>query len=758
MKRTIYIAIILLSLTMTRTKIFAQVPSYIPSYGLIAWYPFNGNANDESGNSHNGAVSGATLTTDRCGIPNRAYHFHGVSDSIVAVISALPVSNHDRSFSIWFLDSTGVNAFNTNKVLIDYGLDGSVTTNSRNCLMEMASNAEFIGEANDACVGCPGNTIYYNPGNVADSQWHNFIVTLKTDTLKGYMDGRLSFQFVHVYNTALSHFKIGYNNAGWHNGEPFEGQLDDIGIWSRALTDAEITGIFAGIAPILGQPRVCISDSITLTDATAGGNWTSGNPAAAAIGSTGVVTGIASGTAVISYTVASSCGTATATKTIISSGPVIATIAGHYSPGGLDNLKGLAIDGHGNIYYGYDSHGWIMKLSPTGTNTMILCCQGWGSYSGEGGPATSARVSNSISGIAVDKNGNVFFADVYNNSIFKVSTAGIITRVAGTGVRGYNGDGIPATDAQLYFPCAVAVDTSGNIYIADEINSRIRKINPAGIISTFAGNGIPSSAGDGGPATAAKICYPTGVATDKSGNVFFADSFCVRKISAIGIVTTVAGNRTWTGPAGGGYGGPATSAQLFLTGGVGMGGQRGLSVDTHGNLYVGDESFRIFKIDNSGIITIIAGNDTLGYSGDGGPAIAAEISLASGLAVDTSGNVIFTDQYNSLVREIFMDCHPVIPVAHVSAASEVKGVETFNLEVYPNPNKGRFMVKIQSPTFESAHLIIMNIAGEKMMEMETSTNDEIPVVLGGEKRTSSGVYFISAATNSYRYFAKMIVE
>src|SRR5919197_1129291 len=185
-------------------------------------------------------------------------------------------------------------------------------------------------------------------------------------------------------------------------------------------------------------------------------------------------------------------------------------------------------------------------------------------------------------GIAVDGTGNLFVSDSINNRVRKITASnGVITTVAGTGTAGSGGDNGPAAAAQLNQPAGLAVDAAGNLFIADTGNSRIRKVTASGIITTIAGNGSPGFGGDGGPAVAAPLSNPMGVAIDSAGNLFVADSFNhpVCKINPSGLISTVAGSGSSAFPGGfGGDGGPATSAQLSLPGGV--------SVDTVGNLYI----------------------------------------------------------------------------------------------------------------------------------------------------------------------------
>jgi len=263
-------------------------------------------------------------------------------------------------------------------------------------------------------------------------------------------------------------------------------------------------------------------------------------------------------------------------------------------------------------------------------------------YSGDGGPATSAGLFQP-SDAALDAAGNIYIADTYNNRIRKVEAAtGMIATIAGNGTQGYSGDGGPATSAEFCLPSGIVLDAAGNLYIADWCNNRIRKVDAlTGIITTFAGGGV---GGDGGPATNAGIEAPFSPALDSSGNLYFGDlgNDRVRKVdAATGIITTVAGDGIF------GYsgdGGPATSAELYFPYGV--------ALDPAGNLYIADTyNSRVRKVAAAtGIITTIAGNGIQGYGGDGGPAINAELWSPWAVTLDTSGNLYFADANNNRVR------------------------------------------------------------------------------------------------------------
>ena len=261
--------------------------------------------------------------------------------------------------------------------------------------------------------------------------------------------------------------------------------------------------------------------------------------------------------------------------------------------------------------------------------------------SGDGGAATSAQLGGPY-GVSVDISGNVYIADTNNNKIRMVTSAGIITTFAGTGTAGSSGDGGAAMAAQLKNPAGVLVDISGNVYIADTVNNKIRMVTSKGIITTIAGKGTAGSSGDGGAATSAQLSYPYGVSVGISGNVYIVEyvNNKIRMVNSTGIITTIAG----TGDRGSsGDGGAATSAQLN--------GPKGMSVDISGNVYIADY-YKIRMVTSAGIITTFAGTGTDGSSGDGGAATSATLQNPYGVSVDISGNVYIADQDNNRIRRV----------------------------------------------------------------------------------------------------------
>lgn len=306
---------------------------------------------------------------------------------------------------------------------------------------------------------------------------------------------------------------------------------------------------------------------------------------------------------------------------------------------------GIAVDNAGNTYIADRDNQRVRKVNASGIITTVAG-NGTQGFSGDGGSATSASL-NIPWGVAADADGNFYIADTYNYRVRKVDTSGVITTLAGNGVYGYSGDGGPATSASLRETYDIAVDSSGNFYLADEGNHRVRKVDPSGVITTVAGNGVYGYSGDGGPATGASLASDLGVAVDDSGNIYIADrqytgESRVRKVDTSGTITTVAGNGTASYS---GDGGPATSAGLSYISDV--------ALDNSGSLFIADSgNNRIRRVDTLGVISTFAGNGAYDFSGDGGPATSASLRFPWGVAVDAQGNVFIGDSGNQRVRRV----------------------------------------------------------------------------------------------------------
>ena len=403
---------------------------------------------------------------------------------------------------------------------------------------------------------------------------------------------------------------------------------------------------------------------------------------------------------------------------------------------------------------------------------------GHGYYWGDGGLATDAAIGYTA-GIGVDDSDNLYIGDTNNQRLRKVNArTGIITSIAGTGVAGYNGDGIPASSAQLNFPGYVSLDTFENIYIIDGNNFRVRKINAVtGIISTFAGTGVMGSSGDGGPATAATIgggelvwdnfgnaylrgertirkiapsgiittiagtglpgvtgegipalttnISPRSLAVDVKGNVYFGDTTsAIRKITiSTGIITRVAGtgDNVWGPYSGDGL--AATTCHMDIY---------GISVDDSGNIYNSDYgNSRIEKIDTFGIIHTIAGTGISGFSGDGSIATLAKISFPENVVLDKCNNVYICDFNNRRVRKITYraSCDPSLETNVISPNQSPL--------VYPNPVTDVLHINTTNGIYQT--LTITNSIGQVMLQQYiTAAETAIPV-----SKLPAGIYYIS---------------
>ncbi len=335
-----------------------------------------------------------------------------------------------------------------------------------------------------------------------------------------------------------------------------------------------------------------------------------------------------------------------------------AAIAGILSNG----VEGIAIDALGNLYIADGNYHRVRKLTTSTGAITTVAGNGYSEYNGDNIAAVSASINHPRS-VVVDGSGNLYIADS-NSRIRKVSAAtGIVSTVAGTGTAGYDGDNIAAVNAKLNVPRSLALDAAGNLYFADQNNVRIRKVNSAtGVMTTVAGSGLTGYDGDNVPATSAALSGPKGITLDASGNLYIADTgnSRIRKVAvSTGTITTIAGPGV---PGSIGDGLPATEATLFTPVSV--------AIDSSGNLYIADSDSRVRKITAAtGIISTAAGTGTRGYNSDNIAAIAAILDFPTGVALDQAGNLYIADQNNRRIRKVSAATGIISTVAGVGTMS-----------------------------------------------------------------------------------------
>lgn len=332
----------------------------------------------------------------------------------------------------------------------------------------------------------------------------------------------------------------------------------------------------------------------------------------------------------------------------------------------LRNPRAIAVGADGSLYIVDAGSNTVRRVGPDGIIRAVAGVRGARGFSGDCGPATSARL-NLPTDVAVATDGSLYIADAFNHRIRRVGPDGLITTIAGNGVSGFSGDGGPATSASLSFPGGVAVAPDGSVYIADGGNDRVRRVGSDGLITTFAGNAEKfkfGAGGDGGPATEAQVAFPSAVAIGLDGSVYIAQSthHRVRRVTPDGIIDRFAG----TGAIGSsGDGGPARRAEL--------GSPIGLAIGPDGSLYITDRrGASVRRVGPDRIITSIAGDGSFGFSGDGGPALAAGLLCPHGVAVGPDGSMYVSDSCDHRVRRV------TLPLPGFSAREVVVTSESGN--------------------------------------------------------------------------------
>jgi hypothetical protein len=502
--------------------------------------------------------------------------------------------------------------------------------------------------------------------------------------------------------------------------------------------------------------------------------------------------------------------------------------------------EGLAIDNAGTIYIADEFNNRIRKVYGGIITTVAGSGPvGVGAYAGDGGLAISARLYSPF-GIAVDTFGNLYIADNQNYRIRKVNSAGIITTIAGTGINGYLGDGGAATNANISYTQGLMIDTAGNLYVGDVGNYVVRKISSAGIITTIAGNGISGFSGDGGPATNAKLKTPRGMKMDGAGNIYFADSDNgrIRKISVSGIITTVAGGGS------GGDGSPATAANI--------GAPFDVALSPAGEVFFSGNLSGIWRMDLLGIIHFIGGIlGSVPFIGDGCAPDSGKIIQPSFIQFDHAGNLYFSDEARYDIRKVSYNHPPIFTAGHsipllmcLDTFADISSILTINdtdqaqiltwslltppthgvalcdytivsagglvtptslfytptigyygtdaftviihdclnaadtatinviignctlgsphlaaneppgLSVFPNPNDGSFTCYLAASINEVAVFTISNMLGQKIKETVGVTNKHIDVTAG----LGSGIYLLSASSRDGAYNVRVVVR
>jgi len=366
----------------------------------------------------------------------------------------------------------------------------------------------------------------------------------------------------------------------------------------------------------------------------------------------------------------------------------------------LNYVGGIIFDDYDNLFICDANNERVRKVDAAGIITTFAG-NGTGGYAGDNGLAINAQISGAHD-VVFDAEGNLLIADFQNSRIRKVDTSGVITTVAGNGLSGASGDSGLAVLASIGHPDGIVFDAAGNLYIAQGNDHCLRKIDTAGVITTIAGiTGNAGYNGDGIPAVTALLSFPVDVAVDSADNIFIAEygGARIRKIDNSGIITTVAG----TGSPG--YNGDSIPAVTAM-----ISSPTGIDFSPQGNLFITDgNNNRVRKIDSAGIITTVAGIGTAGFSGDNGLATLAELNYPFRLAFNSSGNLFIADDFNNRVRMI----------EYVNTSAPEISYNTNSIIVFPNPFSDK--INITAATNEPVEVTLFDVTARKLLQ-QTFTN------------------------------------
>ncbi|HXB73239.1 MAG TPA: hypothetical protein VNY05_33690, partial [Candidatus Acidoferrales bacterium] len=443
-------------------------------------------------------------------------------------------------------------------------------------------------------------------------------------------------------------------------------------------------------------------------------------------------------------------------QTVAGDGYVHIGDGGAATDGWLFQPSAVALGRGGNLYIADTGTERVRQVTVSGIISTIAGTGGVNSYV-DAVPAVAANL-NSPMGVAVDAAGNILIADTAHSRILQIGADGVVHNVAGTGLAGLGTEGLPPFLTQVFSPEAVCLDRSGTLYIADTSNHRILQAPLSGKVAVAAGNGALGAAGDNGKARLAELYQPSGCALDSSGNLFIADTRNnrLRKVTPLpaGIVTTVAGTGD---PAFGGDEAPATASRLS--------GPRGVAVDDNGNIFIADTgNHRIRQITPDGVIHTIAGQNGAGFAGDGGPSTSSQLNSPGGLFLDATGTLYLADTNNNRVRRLVPDSmlppDPIVlspTLTAVNAASQRQGpvapgeiVSIFGLRIGP--------VTAVPGTFDASGLLSNLVGGTEVRfdgvpaplfyVQSAQVNAQVPYTVAGATLTHMEVLYLGQSAGT----------